>query len=90
MKPDDQPRIDESRIEEDEALLLLSNRILLDYISLQIDRGLFALEDAKKLVRFSASEVKRGAPGLSERVDFFADVLVNRFDETDYEKPDKG
>jgi len=80
---------DDVRLEEDEALMLLTNRILLDFISLQVDRGQFSREEAKKLVRFSSEEVKRGAPALSDRVDFFADVLVNRFDETEYEAQPK-
>ena len=79
MTPDD-----EKRLVEDEALLLLTNRIVLDYISLQVDSGAFPLEEAKRLVRYSANEVKRGAPSLAGRVDFFADVFVDRFAKTTY------
>lgn len=80
----------DDRFSEDEALSLLTNRILLDYISLQVDSGRLPLEDAKRLVGFSAAEVKRGAPWLSEKVDFFADVIKRRFDETPYSDHDKG
>lgn len=72
------------RLSEDQALLLLSNRILLDFISLQVDAGLMTVGQAKSLVDFSAAEVKRGAPALVQQVDFFADVIKRRFDETDY------
>lgn len=74
----------DDRVSEDEALSLLTNRILLDYISLQVDSGRLPLEDAKQLVSFSADEVKRGAPWLSAKVDFFAEVIKRRFDETPY------
>ena len=69
---------------EGQALSLLTNRLLLDYISLQVDAGHLPLESAKKLLRFSSAEVKRGAPWLSAQVDFFAEVIERRFDETPY------
>lgn len=80
----------DDRFSEDEALSLLTNRILLDYISLQVDAGRLPVEDAKQLVGFSANEVKRGAPWLSEKVDFFADVIKRRFDETPYREGAEG
>jgi len=74
----------QDRINEEEALTLLTNRILLDYISLQVDAGAMSVDQAKKLVEFSAVEVKRGAPRLEPSVDFFADIIKRRFDETKY------
>ncbi len=77
---------DDERLEDVEALLLLTNRILMDYVSLQVSAGSLPLAKAKKLVDFSATEVKRGAPGLSKQVDHLAGVILKRFDETDYSK----
>ncbi len=77
---------DEHRLRQDEALLLLTNRVLMDFISLQVDAGRMTVEEAKALVRFSATEVKRGAQNLEGEVDFFADVLSGRFAETPYVK----
>lgn len=74
----------DDRYKEDQALSLLTNRLLLDFISLQVDAGLLPLDSAKKLLRFSSEEVKRGAPWLALQVDFFADVFERRFDETPY------
>ncbi len=74
----------QDRIDEGQALSLLTNRILLDYISLQVDTGAMSIDQAKKLVEFSAVEVKRGAPTLKQSVDFFADIIKRRFDETKY------
>lgn len=74
----------DDRSKEDQALSLLTNRMLLDYISLQVDAGHLPLASAKKLLRFSADEVKRGAPWLEAQVDFFANVIERRFDETPY------
>lgn len=79
----------EPRLDEDEALLLLTNRILLDFISLQVDSGAMTVAQAKNLVSFSATEVKRGAPSLTDQVDFFSEVIRRRFDETDYSKSSK-
>ena len=76
----------ETRLRQAEALNLLTNRILMDMISLQVDAGIMTVDGVKSLVRFSATEVIRGAAQLKPEVDYFSDVMVNRFDETIYKK----
>ena len=76
----------ETRLRQAEALNLLTNRVLMDMISLQVDAGNMTVDFAKSLVRFSAVEVIRGAAQLKPEVDFFSNVMVNRFDETVYKK----
>ena len=70
------------RLREAEALNLLTNRILMDYLSLQIDAGHASLDGVKRLVAVSAEEVVRGSAALEKEVRFFERVLVDRFDET--------
>ena len=72
----------DQRLRETEALNLMTNRILMDYLSLQIDGGHASLEGVKRLVAFSANEVLRGAPNLENEVRFFQKVMVERFDQT--------
>lgn len=72
----------EGRIRELEALNLLTNRILMDYLSLQIDSGLASLEGVKAMIGFSATEVVRGSATLEPQVRFFEKVLTDRFAET--------
>jgi hypothetical protein len=66
------------------ALSLLTNRVLFDFISLQVDSGRMSVAQAKALVRFSADEVIKGAPTLHDEVKALATLIANRFDETDY------
>ncbi|ESZ88230.1 MAG: hypothetical protein Q27BB25_05120 [Blastomonas sp. CACIA14H2] len=66
------------------ALNLLTNRVLFDFISLQVDAGRMTVAEAKALVRFSADEVIKGAPDLHDEVKGLAILIANRFDETDY------
>jgi hypothetical protein len=66
------------------ALSLLTNRVLFDFISLQVDSGRMSVAQAKALVRFSADEVIKGAPALHDEVKALATLIANRFDETDY------
>jgi hypothetical protein len=66
------------------ALNLLTNRVLFDFISLQVDSGRMTVAEAKALVRFSADEVIKGAPSLHDEVKGLATLIANRFDETDY------
>lgn len=73
---------DEQRLREVEALTLLTNRVLMDYLSLQVDGGKAALDGMKQLIAFSANEVIRGSNALEPEVRFFEKVLVNRFTET--------
>lgn len=72
----------EQRLREAEALNLLTNRILMDFLSLQIDSKAADLDAVKRLIAFSASEVVRGSPALEGETRFFEKVLVERFDET--------
>jgi hypothetical protein len=72
----------EGRLREVEALNLLTNRILMDYLSLQIDSGQASLDGVKRLIAFSANEVLRGSPAYEQEVRFFEKVMVDRFDET--------
>jgi hypothetical protein len=72
----------DKRLRETEALNLLTNRILMDFLSLQIDAGQANLDAVKRLISFSAVEVLRGAPSLEQEVRFFEEVLVGRFDQT--------
>jgi hypothetical protein len=74
----------EKRLREAEAFALLTNRILMDHISLLIDGGKMTVEEAKQLTSFSAEQVKKGSPALSAEVDFFRDVTIRRFEETKY------
>jgi hypothetical protein len=75
----------ETRLRQAEAFALLTNRILLDYISLQIDSGKMTRKEAKQLTAFSAEQVVKGSPSLKPEVDFFRDVTLRRFDETKYQ-----
>ncbi len=72
----------EQRLREAEALNLITNRILMDYLSLQVDSGNATLEGVKRLIAFSAAEVLRGSPALEQEVRFFEQVLTDRFDQT--------
>ena len=76
----------EQRLRETEALNLLTNRILMDYLSLQIDSGAASLDGIKQLVAFSANEVVHGSPILEAETRFFEKVLADRFDQT-FAKP---
>lgn len=77
----------EQRLREAEALNLLTNRILMDYLSLQIDAGHASLDGVKQLIAFSANEVVRGSAPLEKEVRFFERVLSERFDETFSKRP---
>ena len=72
----------EERLREAEALNLLTNRILMDYLSLQVDGGQAALDGIKRLIGFSADEVVGASKGLEPEVRFFEKVLVERFTQT--------
>jgi hypothetical protein len=74
--------VSDQRLREAEALSLLTNRILMDYLSLQIDSGQASLDGIKQLIAFSANEVVRGSSPLEKEVRFFERVLSDRFDET--------
>jgi len=72
----------EQRLREAEALNLITNRILMDFLSLQIEAGHASLDGVKRLIAFSATEVVRGSQGLESEVRFFERVMIDRFDQT--------
>jgi len=78
----------EQRLREAEALNLLTNRLLVDYLSLQIESGAASLEGVKTLVAFSAKEVVRGSPALNDETRYFEKVLIDRFDATFADRAD--
>ena len=61
-----------------EALLLLTNRLLMDFLSVQVSTGVYKREGVTKLIDFSAQEVVRGSPHLQNQVGFFAELLKER------------
>ena len=73
---------EDKRLREAEALNLLTNRILMDYLALQVDAGAATLNGVKRLIEFSAAEVLRGAPNYESEVRYFERVMTERFDQT--------
>lgn len=63
---------------DEQALLLLTNRLLLDWISIAVDRGEVDRMLAERLIDFSASEVIKGAPSLADETSSFASLFKER------------
>lgn len=63
---------------DEQALLLFTNRLLLDWISIAVDSGTVSREQAAKLIDFSAGQVVQGAPWLAEETQAFADLTKSR------------
>jgi hypothetical protein len=63
---------------EEQALLLFTNRLLLDWISIAIDTGAVTRERAEGLIDFSAGQVVQGAPWLAEETRAFAALTKGR------------
>jgi hypothetical protein len=61
-----------------QALLLLTNRILLDYLSIKVSDGSYDRGAVEKLISFSESEVLRGAPWVEAEVRQFAQLFRDR------------
>jgi hypothetical protein len=61
-----------------QALLLLTNRILLDYLSLKVSDGSYDRAAVERLIAFSESEVVKGAPWLEAEVGQFAKLFRER------------
>lgn len=61
-----------------EAVLLLTNRLLLDWISIAVDTGAFDPDLARRIIDFSAAEVIKGAPELEEPTTRFAELFKSR------------
>lgn len=72
----------EQRLRQAEALALLTNRLLIDYLSLQVAEGKALLSGVKELIAFSATEVIRGAPAYETEVRDFERLLQSKFDQT--------
>ena len=63
---------------EEQALLLLTNRLLFDWISLTVDRGEIDRSLVEQLIDFSAAEVSKGAPWITSDVAKFAVLFKQR------------
>jgi hypothetical protein len=63
---------------EEQALLLLTNRLLFDWISLMVDQGRVDRNLVDRLIDFSAQEVVKGAPWVETEVQSFADLFKQR------------
>jgi hypothetical protein len=68
---------------DEQAVLLLTNRLLLDWISISVDQGLIARSFAEGLIDFSAAEVIKGAPWLADETMSFARVFKDRLPPSD-------
>lgn len=66
-------------LEKDEqALLLLTNRLLMDWMSISVDTGTIPRATVERLIDFSAAQVTQGAPWLKAEVDGFATLTKER------------
>lgn len=71
-----------------QALLLLTNRILLDYLSIKVSEGTYARETVEKLIAFSEEEVVKGAPWIEAEVRQFASLFRERLAPGPEDEPD--
>jgi hypothetical protein len=69
---------DVSMDDDTQAVVLLTNRLLLDWISISVDSGAMERGLAERLIDFSAAEVVRGAPELKEPTLRFAELFKSR------------
>ena len=67
---------------DEQAVLLLTNRLLMDWISITVDAGAMDRGFAERLIDFSAAEVVKGAPALSPEVATFAELFKSRLPRT--------
>lgn len=63
---------------EEQALLLFTNRLLVDWISIAVDTGAVTRDRAERLIDFSAGQVVQGAPWLAEETRAFAALTKAR------------
>jgi len=63
---------------DEQALLLFTNRLLLDWISIMVDRGTVSYEQVARLIDFSTEQVVQGAPSLAEETRAFAELTKSR------------
>ena len=64
--------------QDEQALTLLTNRLLLDWISIAVDNGQVTREFAESLIDFSAREVVQGAPWVKDETLSFAELFKKR------------
>jgi hypothetical protein len=75
---------------EAQALLLLTNRVLLDYLSIKVSEGTYARRAVEQLISFSEEEVVRGAPWLEAEVRQFAILFRDRLAREPETSPEGG
>lgn len=63
---------------DEQALLLLTNRMLLDYLSIKVSEGTYQRAAVEALITFSENEVIKGAPWLAAEVRQFARLTRDR------------
>lgn len=63
---------------DEQALLLFTNRLLLDWISIAVDTGQVPKELVERLIDFSTGQVIQGAPWLAEETTAFAELTKSR------------
>lgn len=61
-----------------QALLLLTNRVLFDYLSIKVSEGTYKRAAIENLISFSADEVAKGAPWVEAEVRQFAALFQER------------
>jgi len=71
-----------------QALLLFTNRLLMDLISITVDSGKVDREQMERLIAFSAKEVIKGAPWLDEEVRLFERLTIERLPRGSAAPPD--
>lgn len=64
--------------DEAQALLLFTNRLLLDVLSIAVDSGNISRADVEKIIDFSADQVVQGAPHLREPVELYVSLTKSR------------
>ncbi|MFL6844312.1 MAG: hypothetical protein ACJ8ER_05465 [Allosphingosinicella sp.] len=64
--------------DEAQALLLFTNRLLLDVLSIAVDTGRISRADLERIIDFSAGQVLQGAPQLKEPIEFYTSLTKSR------------
>lgn len=64
--------------DEAQALLLFTNRLLLDVLSIAVDTGKISRADLERIIDFSAGQVLQGAPHLREPVELYVSLTKGR------------
>jgi hypothetical protein len=77
-----------SLAKDEQALLLFTNRLLLDWISISIDSGSIAKSTVERLIDFSTQQVVQGAPWLQPELENFATLTKERLPPNGPSNPD--